>query len=147
MAFLESPQIFRNIPRIKLTSRLSVLFGHDSKSVFGGLARILMAIVILVAAVFVWYKNLNFVQNLDSRFARIQNPQKQQSSQVLGEETEVRVDVREEIARTKAVLESRPDYAAAWLRLAILYEQMGEIELAADARNTAVKLNPDLEDN
>lgn len=52
--------------------------------------------------------------------------------------------IEQELALTKRVLETRPDYAGAWMRLAIIYDQLGEDELAIEARNRARKLNPEL---
>lgn len=49
-----------------------------------------------------------------------------------------------EIEKTLKVVEMRPDYAAAWTRLSVLYEQMGDSENAQRARDNAKKLNPDL---
>ncbi|MBI3283082.1 hypothetical protein HYZ70_03345 [Candidatus Curtissbacteria bacterium] len=48
-----------------------------------------------------------------------------------------------EIAKTLEVIENRPDYAGAWVRLSILYELLGEEELAKEALGTAKKLHPD----
>ncbi|MDP2632935.1 MAG: hypothetical protein Q8P25_04425 [Candidatus Curtissbacteria bacterium] len=55
-----------------------------------------------------------------------------------------REGINEEIKRTKAVLTARPDYVAAWLRLSVLYEQIGENSLAEEARERARSLTPDL---
>lgn len=64
--------------------------------------------------------------------------------QVLGAETPAKlVYANEEIERLVKVLGERPDYAAAWLRLSILYEQIGESDLALEAREKARDLNPD----
>lgn len=52
--------------------------------------------------------------------------------------------VQVEIERTLAVIDQRPDYAGAWLRLSVLYEQIGEMKLSKSALETAKKLNPDL---
>lgn len=52
--------------------------------------------------------------------------------------------IQREVEMTLAVIEQRPDYAGAWLRLSVLYEQIGELELAKGALETAKKLNPDL---
>ncbi len=46
-------------------------------------------------------------------------------------------DLDGEITRLRKILEVRADYAAAWARLAILYEQAGEDELASEARAKA----------
>lgn len=54
------------------------------------------------------------------------------------------VDAQGEISRLLNVIEQRPDYAAAWLRLSVLYEQLGENDLAEQARGRARRLNPDL---
>lgn len=121
MAFLEFPHNLRSISRTS-----------SSLPRLRATSRIVVCFAILASLVFVWY----------------QSSFKGKTPQVLGtESTDGDVDVWQEIERTRAIIERRPDYAAAWLRLATLYEQMGEIELAADAWNTAVKLNPDLEGN
>lgn len=52
-------------------------------------------------------------------------------------------EVEEQIEKTQQVLSARPDYAAAWLRLAVLYQQKGEGELANAALDRAKKLNLD----
>ena len=54
------------------------------------------------------------------------------------------VDAQGEISRLLSVIEQRPDYAAAWLRLSVLYDQLGENDLAQQARETARRLNPNL---
>lgn len=46
-------------------------------------------------------------------------------------------DLGGEIKRLRKILEVRADYAEAWARLAILYEQAGENELASEARAKA----------
>lgn len=51
------------------------------------------------------------------------------------------VDAQGEISRLLSVIEKRPDYAAAWLRLSVLYDQLGESDLAEQARETAQRLN------
>lgn len=60
--------------------------------------------------------------------------------------TGIEVDdvLESEIQKTLDVIEKRPDYAGAWIRLAVLYEQIGEKELAVKALDTAEELNPDL---
>lgn len=50
-------------------------------------------------------------------------------------------NIQEEIAKTQEILKARPDYSAAWLRLSILYDQLGEKELAKVAKEKALKLN------
>lgn len=63
--------------------------------------------------------------------------------QILGAETRANlVYANEEIERLVKVLGERPDYVAAWLRLSILYEQIGETDLAAQAREKARELDP-----
>jgi len=49
-----------------------------------------------------------------------------------------------EIVKTKEVLSKRPDYATAWLKLSILYKQIGENEMSETARVEAIRLNPNL---
>ena len=49
--------------------------------------------------------------------------------------------VEKEIADTKKVLEARPDYAAAWIKLGTLYESIGKYDLAREAREKAKGLN------
>ena len=50
-------------------------------------------------------------------------------------------NIQEEIAKTQEILKTRPDYSAAWLRLSILYDQLGEKDLAKVAKEKALKLN------
>lgn len=52
--------------------------------------------------------------------------------------------VTSEINRTLKVIGERPDYTGAWMRLAVLYEQIGETDKADEARIEARRLNPDL---
>ena len=69
------------------------------------------------------------------------------NNKVKGDRIELPSDKRavlEEIQRTEEIVEDRPDYAVAWLRLSILYETVGEFGAASVARETAKKLNPDL---
>src|SRR3989344_8095143 len=54
-------------------------------------------------------------------------------------------NIQEEISKTQEILKNRPDYSAAWLRLSVLYDQLGENNLAREAKENAQKLNPDLE--
>lgn len=49
-----------------------------------------------------------------------------------------------EIKKTRDVIYARPDYAGAWLRLSVLYEGLGESDLAEQSRETAKNLDPDL---
>lgn len=55
-----------------------------------------------------------------------------------------RQEIEDEIKKTQAVLTARPDYVAAWIRLSVLYEQIGESDLAEEARERAKNLNRDL---
>lgn len=80
------------------------------------------------------------------------NKGENKSDKVLGLSTEQaalndltidRQAVEQEINRTQAVLTARPDYVAAWVRLSILYEQIGESNLAVQARERARILNAD----
>ena len=50
----------------------------------------------------------------------------------------------EEINKTIKVIEERPDYAGAWVRLSVLYNQVGETMLSEKALENAKRLNPDL---
>jgi len=50
----------------------------------------------------------------------------------------------EEIQKIIKILEVRPDYAAAWISLGLLYEQIGEDDLAKNAKERAKALNSDL---
>lgn len=43
-------------------------------------------------------------------------------------------DIRTEIERTLQTVANRPDYVAAWVRLASLYESIGDIDRAEQAR-------------
>lgn len=60
-----------------------------------------------------------------------------------GKITITQESVIEEVKRTQEVLKARPDYVAAWTRLSVLYEQIGESGLAEEARERARSLNPD----
>lgn len=51
--------------------------------------------------------------------------------------------IERELEVTKRVLETRPDYAGAWIRLALIYEQLGNAKLADEARSRARRLNPE----
>ena len=51
---------------------------------------------------------------------------------------------KEEIQKILKTLEARPDYAAAWISLGILYEQIGEVNLSKMAKEKAKALNSDL---
>ncbi|EKD58168.1 MAG: hypothetical protein ACD_57C00011G0002 [uncultured bacterium] len=50
----------------------------------------------------------------------------------------------EEIQKIIKILEVRPDYAAAWISLGILYEQIDEVDLAKYAKEKAKALNSNL---
>jgi len=45
-----------------------------------------------------------------------------------------------EIERIKMVTGSRPDYWAAWVRLSYLYDEIGEVDLAKEAKQKAASL-------
>lgn len=55
-----------------------------------------------------------------------------------------RDEVNLEIDNTLSVIKARPDYAGAWIRLSVLYEQIGQSDLAKKAMEAAKRLNPDL---
>lgn len=118
------PHISRNISRAKLTSALQVLFEHGPKSVFGGLTR--KVLVLLVLASF-----LAFLAFADSTRSGVAGASDQQNG-----------ELNEEINRTLAVIDARPDYAGAWVKLSVLHEQMGKPALARGAIETAKELNP-----
>lgn len=67
----------------------------------------------------------------------------EREDQVKGVKDENRV-LSEEIDRTLKVVAMRPDYAAAWIKLSVLYEQVGDSENAKRALENAKRLNPDL---
>lgn len=93
------------------------------------ISRIVVCFAVLSAAVFVGHQS-----SFEGR-----------DPEVLGMETiDSGLDVWREIEKTRAIIERRPDYAAAWLRLAVLYEQVGENELASIAREQVNRLSPDL---
>lgn len=52
-------------------------------------------------------------------------------------------DVDQEIVKTQEILKQRPDYAAAWLRLALLYQKIGAEKQADEALKEARQLNGD----
>ncbi len=54
------------------------------------------------------------------------------------------INVEAEIKRTLAILEQRPDYAAAWQRLSVLYQEIGDKVNSDQTMEVAKKLNPDL---
>lgn len=49
-------------------------------------------------------------------------------------------ELKSELAKTKGVVEKRPDWAAAWIKLAGLYEMAGKAELAREAQLKAESL-------
>ena len=101
----------------------------ESPQIPRNISRIVVCLAILSSLVFVWYQS-----SFEGKIP-----------QVLGtENNDDGVDVWQEIEKTRAIIEKRPDYAAAWLRLAVLYEQIGELQLAGEARDYAGRLNPDL---
>ena len=101
----------------------------ESPQISRNISRIVVCLGILSSLVFVWYQS-SFEGEIP---------------QVLGTgNNDDGVDVLLEIEKTRAIIEKRPDYAAAWLRLAVLYEQIGEVQLAGEARDYAGRLNPDL---
>ena len=51
-----------------------------------------------------------------------------------------RGELEAEIRKTKEVIVARPDYAGAWMRLSVLYKEIGEYDLAAQAEKTADNL-------
>lgn len=53
-------------------------------------------------------------------------------------------EIVQDIQSTLEVLKKRPDYSSAWLRLAILYDEIGDMEKAKDAREHLKVLAPDL---
>lgn len=53
-------------------------------------------------------------------------------------------EAKKQIDRLTKILEVRPDYAAAWESLGILYKEIGEEGLARQAKEKARNLNPDL---
>ncbi len=45
-----------------------------------------------------------------------------------------------EISKVEDTIKKRPDYKAAWIKLADLYENVGRVDLAREARSRAYKL-------
>jgi len=68
----------------------------------------------------------------------------QTEAQIKGARSENRDQIKSEIDKTLKVINERPDYAGAWIKLSVLYEQIGEMELARKASEAAQKLNPNL---
>ncbi len=52
-------------------------------------------------------------------------------------------DLDQEIVKTQEILKQRPDYAAAWLRLALLYQKIDAEKQADEALKKARQLNGD----
>lgn len=50
--------------------------------------------------------------------------------------------LNDEIEKTLKVVQERPDYAGAWVRLSVLYDQVGEVDKSKSALETALRLNP-----
>ena len=50
-------------------------------------------------------------------------------------------EIKKEIQQVATIVKNRPDYQAAWLKLATLYEKLGNEKGADDARNRAKLLN------
>ena len=50
-------------------------------------------------------------------------------------------EIKKEIQQVATIVKNRPDYQAAWLKLAALYEKLGDEKNAHDARNRAKLLN------
>jgi hypothetical protein len=86
-----------------------------------------MTMVILILALFVFFASLGT-----------------EGQNVQGATDERDSEVAFEIEKTLKVIGDRPDYAGAWVRLSILYEEIGEMELAKTSYETAKELNPDL---
>lgn len=49
-------------------------------------------------------------------------------------------EIEEQITKTLAVLKNQPDWQAAWIKLADLYEKVGEDELSTEAKEKAKRL-------
>jgi len=69
---------------------------------------------------------------------------KSERSQVKGVKAQEAEYLKDEIDKTRKVIAKQPGYADAWVKLSVLYEQIGETELSKRAMETAKKLNPDL---
>ena len=129
---MKYPHFFRVISRISRT------FDVNIPRTLQVVSRTFVIVAILSSVGFIWYSSelqSGFNEGLGAKV------EKQETMDVQVES----VDAWQEIERTLSILEQRPDYAAAWLRLAVLYEQVGELELAREARDYTNRLNPDLQ--
>ena len=112
------PHFYRNIPRISHTLDVNI------PNVF----RLILAL--LIVAAFGMY--ISTIRISKVKGAKTQTLDLRQSE-----------FLQNEIEKTVKVTQNRPDYAGAWLRLSVLYEEMGDNEKANAARATAQRLNPD----
>ncbi len=87
------------------------------------------------------------LQNLDralaeARFANQFDPSNSKTLRLLARLNRAdESEIRKEIAAVEKIVAARPDYSAAWQKLAVLYEKLGDTERAAIARSRAKLLN------
>lgn len=110
------PHISRSISRISLLLDINYSFRVVS--------RVVLALIIFTASGFVILTRVNDA-------GRVQG---------VSDQRQLLID---EITKTLQVVEDRPDYAGAWNKLSVLYEQVGETALAKDAHEIAKRLDPD----
>lgn len=107
---------------------------------FPALLRLVLALVIVASFGVSYARNIEGVGNGQNNSGQKPMSKNSTDEAVLGDSTKL----REEIDRTKKILIVRPDYLDAWIKLSILYEQLGDIESSQEAKNKAVSLNPNL---
>lgn len=127
-----------NIPRtinaLRLNSGLRIL--ADSRKIlasFPALSRLFLILLIIAG----FGMSLARGQNDSGQKPMSKNSREEA---VLGDSTKL----REEIDRTKKILTLRPDYLDAWIKLSILYEQLGDLQSSLEAKSEAISLNPNL---
>lgn len=80
----------------------------------------------------------------EARVARQLNGQNLNAQRLLGRLNAANsAEIKKEIQDVVAVVKARPDYQAAWLKLAALYEKLGDEVNASNARSRAKLLNGD----
>ena len=93
------------------------------------------------------FKKTSNLQNLEkaleeAKVAQQLDPQNLNAQRlILRLNKENSAEIKKEIQQVATIVKNRPDYQAAWLKLATLYEKLGNEKGADDARNRAKLLN------
>jgi len=93
------------------------------------------------------FKKTSNLQNLEkaleeAKVAQQLDPQNLNAQRlILRLNKENSAEIKKEIQQVATIVKNRPDYQAAWLKLAALYEKLGDEKNAHDARNRAKLLN------